>query len=171
MMHIYESAEDYLEAILMLQEKNGHVRSIDVANMLNFSKPSVSIAMKKLRENGYVETDANGLLTLTPEGLEIAARVYERHRVLSDLLMALGVSAETARADACRIEHDLSDETWEKIKQHAQDHLDSSAPGAHGIPCKRTGLQRQTLCSPVLLPKAPLSANSGFLLLCSESVL
>ena len=101
MMHIYESAEDYLEAILMLQEKNGHVRSIDVANMLNFSKPSVSIAMKKLRENGYVETDANGLLTLTPEGLEIAARVYERHRVLSDLLMALGVSAETARADAC----------------------------------------------------------------------
>ena len=107
MMHIYESAEDYLEAILMLQEKNGHVRSIDVANMLNFSKPSVSIAMKKLRENGYVETDANGLLTLTPEGLEIAA---------------------------CRIEHDLSDETWEKIKQHAQDHLDSSAPGAHGIP-------------------------------------
>ena len=77
---------------------------------------------------------SNRGVTLTPEGLEIAARVYERHRVLSDLLMALGVSAETARADACRIEHDLSDETWEKIKQHAQDHLDSSAPGAHGIP-------------------------------------
>ena len=134
MMHIYESAEDYLEAILMLPEKNGHVRSIDVANMLNFSKPSVSIAMKKLRENGYVETDANGLLTLTPEGQKIAARVYERHRVLSDLLMALGVSAETARADACRIEHDLSEETWEKIKQHAQDHLNGSDPGAHGTP-------------------------------------
>ena len=119
---------------MLLQEKNGHVRSIDVANMLNFSKPSVSIAMKKLRENGYVETDSNGLLTLTPEGQEIAARVYERHRVLSDLLMALGVSAETARADACRIEHDLSEETWEKIKQHAQDHLNGSDPGAHGTP-------------------------------------
>ena len=118
----------------MLKERKGFVRSIDIANELDYTKASVSIAMKKLRENGYVETDANGLLTLTPEGLEIAARVYERHRVLSDLLMALGVSAETARADACRIEHDLSDETWEKIKQHAQDHLDSSAPGAHGIP-------------------------------------
>lgn len=133
-MQIHQSAEDYLETILMLTQRMGRVRSIDVVNELGFTKASVSIAMKKLRENGYVETDANGLLTLTPEGLEIAARVYERHRVLSDLLMALGVSAETARADACRIEHDLSDETWEKIKQHAQDHLDSSAPGAHGIP-------------------------------------
>lgn len=133
-MQIHESSEDYLESILMLKERKGFVRSIDIANELDYTKASVSIAMKKLRENGYVETDANGLLTLTPEGLEIAARVYERHRVLSDLLMALGVSAETARADACRIEHDLSDETWEKIKQHAQDHLDSSAPGAHGIP-------------------------------------
>lgn len=133
-MQIHQSAEDYLETILMLSQRMGKVRSIDVVNELGFTKASVSIAMKKLRENGYVETDANGLLTLTPEGLEIAARVYERHRVLSDLLMALGVSAETARADACRIEHDLSDETWEKIKQHAQDHLDSSAPGAHGIP-------------------------------------
>ena len=133
-MQIHQSAEDYLETILMLSQRMGKVRSIDVVNELGFTKASVSIAMKKLRENGYVETDANGLRTLTPEGLEIAARVYERHRVLSDLLMALGVSAETARADACRIEHDLSDETWEKIKQHAQDHLDSSAPGAHGIP-------------------------------------
>ena len=133
-MQIHESSEDYLESILMLKERKGFVRSIDIANELDYTKASVSIAMKKLRENGYVETDANGLLTLTPEGLEIAARVYERHRVLSDLLMALGVSAETARADACRIEHDLSDETWEKIKQHAQGHLDSSAPGAHGIP-------------------------------------
>ena len=133
-MVIHESAEDYLESILVLKERRGVVHSIDIVNELGYSKPSVSIAMKKLRENGYVETDANGLLTLTPEGLEIAARVYERNRVLSDLLMALGVSAETARADACRIEHDLSDETWEKIKQHAQDHLDSSAPGAHGIP-------------------------------------
>ena len=108
----------------MLQEKNGHVRSIDVANMLNFSKPSVSIAMKKLRENGYVETDANGLLTLTPEGLEIAARVYERHRVLSDLLMALGVSAETARADACRIEHVISAESFDALKRACATHTE-----------------------------------------------
>lgn len=133
-MQIHESSEDYLESILMLKERKGFVRSIDIANELDYTKASVSIAMKKLRENGYVETDANGLLTLTPEGQKIAARVYERHRVLSDLLMALGVSAETARADACRIEHDLSEETWEKIKQHAQDHLNGSDPGAHGTP-------------------------------------
>ena len=122
-MHIHESSEDYLEAILMLQEKNGQVRSIDIANELNFSKPSVSIAMKKLRENGFVEMDANSLITLTPAGMEIAARIYERHRILTDLLIRLGVSESTARADACRIEHDLSDETWQKIKDHARTHL------------------------------------------------
>ena len=119
-MHIYESAEDYLESILMLQEKNGQVRSIDIANELNFSKPSVSIAMKKLRENGYIEMDHNNLITLTEEGMAIAARIYERHRVLTAMLIHLGVSEKTARADACRLEHDLSDETWEKLKSHAE---------------------------------------------------
>lgn len=123
MMHIYESAEDYLEAVLMLQEKNGQVRSIDIANELNFSKPSVSIAMKKLRENGYIEMDGNNLITLTEEGRQIAERIYERHRILTQLLMALGVSEKNARTDACRIEHDLSDETWEKIKAHAAEHV------------------------------------------------
>ena len=127
-MHIYESSEDYLEAILMLQEKNGQVRSIDIANELNFSKPSVSIAMKKLRENGFVEMDGNSLITLTPAGMEIASRIYERHRILTDLLIRLGVSESTARADACRIEHDLSDETWQKIKDHAKAH---AAPEIH----------------------------------------
>ena len=122
-MHIYESAEDYLEAVLMLQEKNGQVRSIDIANELNFSKPSVSIAMKKLRENGYIEMDGSSLITLTDSGMEIASRIYERHQVLTQLLLALGVSPENARTDACRIEHDLSDETWEKIKAHAAKHL------------------------------------------------
>ena len=123
-MHIHESAEDYLEAILMLQEKNGQVRSIDIANELNFSKPSVSIAMKKLRENGLVEMDGSSLITLTPSGTQIAERIYERHRILTNLLVRLGVSEETARADACRIEHDLSDETWQKIKEHAIAHPD-----------------------------------------------
>lgn len=121
-MHIYESSENYLEAVLMLEEKNGHVRSIDIANELNFSKPSVSIAMKKLRENGYIEMDGNSLITLTADGRAIAERVYERHRTLTNLLLALGVSPENARADACRIEHDLSDESWEKIKAHAVEH-------------------------------------------------
>ena len=121
-MHIYESSEDYLEAVLMLQEKNGHVRSIDIANELNFSKPSVSIAMKKLRENGYIEMDGNSLISLTADGRAIAERIYERHRTLTNLLLALGVSPENARADACRIEHDLSDESWEKIKAHALEH-------------------------------------------------
>ena len=121
-MHIYESAEDYLEAVLMLQENNGHVRSIDIANELNFSKPSVSIAMKKLRENGYIEMDGNSLITLTAEGRAIAERIYERHRILTSLLLRLGVSEKNARTDACRIEHDLSDESWEKIKTHALEH-------------------------------------------------
>ena len=121
-MRIHESAEDYLEAILMLQEKNGQVRSIDIANELNYSKPSVSIAMKKLRESGLIEMDGGSLITLTPAGMQIAERIYERHRVLSQLLIRLGVSEETARADACRIEHDLSDETWQKIKAHVAAH-------------------------------------------------
>ena len=121
-MHIYESSENYLEAVLMLEEKNGYVRSIDIANELNFSKPSVSIAMKKLRENGYIEMDGSSLITLTADGRAIAERVYERHRTLTNLLLALGVSPENARADACRIEHDLSDESWEKIKAHAVEH-------------------------------------------------
>ena len=120
MMHIYESAEDYLEAILMLQEKNGHVRSIDVANMLNFSKPSVSIAMKKLRENGYIEVDAEGFITLTPAGHKIAARIYGRHKLLTEFFVRLGVSQETAAADACKVEHDLSEETFEKLLLHEQ---------------------------------------------------
>ncbi len=118
-MKIYESAEDYLEAILMLQERLGTVRSIDVVNELCVSKPSVSVAMKKLRENGYIKMDENGLLTLEPSGLAIAQTIYERHRLLSAYFMRLGVSEETAIADACRVEHDLSDETFEKIKEHA----------------------------------------------------
>lgn len=121
-MQLYESAENYLEAVLMLEEKNGLVRSVDIANELNFSKPSVSIAMKKLRQSGYIEMDGSSLISLTPAGRAVAESVYERHRILTALLMALGVSEENARADACRLEHVLSDESWEKIKAHAVAH-------------------------------------------------
>lgn len=117
-MNIYESGENYLEAILKLKEQLGAVRSIDIANDLNFSKPSVSVAMKKLRENGYIEMDDSGFITLLPAGMEIAQRIYERHRLLTDYFIRLGVSPEVAAADACKVEHDLSMETFEKLKAH-----------------------------------------------------
>lgn len=119
-MKVYESAEDYLEAILSLRLRNGNVRSIDIANELNFSKPSVSVAMKKLRESGYIHMDHNGSITLEPEGEEIAQRIYERHRLLTEFFIRLGVDPEVAAADACKVEHDLSEETFGKIKEHAQ---------------------------------------------------
>lgn len=118
-MKIQESAENYLETILVLKNKNGSVRSIDIANALSFSKPSISIAMKLLRENGYIHMDDCGLITLTDDGREIAERIYERHRLLTQFLVALGVSEETAAADACKIEHDISEESFTKIKEHA----------------------------------------------------
>ena len=121
-MKIYESAEDYLEAILMLRERLGMVRSIDIVNQLGYSKPSVSVAMKRLRENGYIQMDSDGYITLKPAGLEIASRIYTRHRMLTDFFIQLGVSEETAAADACKIEHDLSEETFQKIKEHARKH-------------------------------------------------
>lgn len=120
-MEIHESAEDYLEAVLMLRERLGAVRSVDVAEALSFSKASVSVAMKKLRENGYVRLDGEGFLVLTPAGEEIAARVYKRHRVLTDFFVSLGVGEETAARDACKVEHDLSQETFEKLLLHARE--------------------------------------------------
>ena len=121
-MNIYESAEDYLETILILRQRNGMVRSIDIAREKNISKPSVSIAMKKLRENGYIEVSQEGFLTLLPPGLEIAQRIYRRHTMLTRFLERLGVSPETAAADACKMEHDLSAETFEKIVASAREH-------------------------------------------------
>ena len=117
-MHIYESAENYLETILMLKDRLGQVRSIDIANELSFSKPSVSIAMKNLRTGGYIEMGRDGLITLTDSGREIAERIYERHRLLTRWLVAAGVDPEIAAQDACRIEHDLSPETFEVIKRY-----------------------------------------------------
>ena len=121
-MNIHESAEDYLEAILILRERQGTVRSIDIVHQLELTKPSVSVAMKRFRENGYIEMDGDGFITLLPPGEEIAQRIYSRHKLLTRFLMLLGVSEETASADACKMEHDLSDETFEKIRAHAQRH-------------------------------------------------
>ena len=118
-MNIYESAENYLEAILSLHERHGLVRSIDIANELHFSKPSVSVAMKKLRESGYIEMDKDGFISLLPSGEEIARRIYERHKLLTQLFIRLGVDPEVAAADACKVEHDLSEETFQKMKEHA----------------------------------------------------
>ena len=118
-MTIHQSAEDYLEAMLMLREQRGYIRSIDVAEQLGVTKPSVSYATKRLRENGYISMDSSGLITLEEKGLEIAERIYERHKLLTKLLMHLGVSAETAREDACKIEHDLSIETFDAIRRCA----------------------------------------------------
>jgi len=125
-MEIHKSAEDYLETILKLQKQNGRVRSIDIVADLHYSKPSVSVAMKKLRESGHVLMDENGLLTLTPEGEAIARRIFERHQVLTKMLTALGVDEATAAEEACKIEHDISDRTFEKIKAHFLDKLGDS---------------------------------------------
>lgn len=118
-MNIYESAENYLESILSLHERHGLVRSIDIANELHFSKPSVSVAMKKLRESGYIEMDKDGFISLLPSGEEIARRIYERHKLLTQFFIRLGVDPEVAAADACKVEHDLSEETFQKMKEHA----------------------------------------------------
>ena len=117
---MYESAEDYLEAILVIGQRRGVVRSIDIANELSYSKPSVSIAMKKLRESGHIEMDPDGFIRLLPSGREIAEHIYERHRTLTDFFIYLGVSEDVASADACKVEHDLSAETFEKIKEHVR---------------------------------------------------
>lgn len=116
-MQIRESAEDYLEAILRLSQKGGGVRSVDIATMLSVSKPSVSHAMKLLREDGYIAMDRYGTVTLLDKGAEIANRIYERHTVLTTMLESLGVPSEIARADACKMEHDISDESFTRIKE------------------------------------------------------
>ena len=112
-----ESLEDYLETILMLYKSTGQVRSIDIAKEMNFTKPSVSIAMKNLREKGYITMADNGYITLTESGKKRAESVLERHTILADLLISIGVNEETAREDACKVEHDLSEESFEAIKR------------------------------------------------------
>ncbi|MBQ7309656.1 MAG: metal-dependent transcriptional regulator [Clostridia bacterium] len=123
-MKILESAENYLETILILQKRNGSVRSIDIVNELDYTKPSVSIAMKHLREDGYIEMDRSGYITLLASGKEIAEKMYERHTLITSFLIALGVSPETAKEDACRIEHVISEESFDAIKKHAAAHAE-----------------------------------------------
>ena len=117
-MQLLESGEMYLETILILTIRDKLVRSIDVAKYMSFSKPSVSRAMGRLKEQGYITIDPEGYIMLTESGREIAEKIYERHTVLTALLMRLGISEQTAAEDACKIEHDISDETFEAIKRH-----------------------------------------------------
>ncbi len=118
-MKIQESAENYLETILVLNTRLGHVRSIDIATELGFSKPSVSVAMKNLRQNGYITVNGDGYISLTPSGKAIADSIYERHTILSHWLISLGVDEETASEDACRMEHILSVKSFQAIKELA----------------------------------------------------
>jgi len=119
-MLIRQSAEDYFETIYMLKQKNGSVRAIDVVNELGFSKPTVSVAMKKFRENGFVTVDEDGHIELTDAGLAIAKKTFEKHSVISEMLMLLGVPEAIALEDACRMEHGLSDESFEAMKKHLE---------------------------------------------------
>ena len=117
-MIIKESAENYLEAILMLSEEKGYARGIEIANELSFTKASVSVAMKSFRSEGYIDVSPDGRITLTPKGIEIAEKIYARHKLIAKALIAIGVDEEVAHRDSCRIEHGISDESFEKIKAY-----------------------------------------------------
>ena len=123
MLKTMESAENYLETILILKTRNGSVRSIDIAHELDFSKPSVSVAMKRLREKEYITVEDGGLIEFTEKGRKLAERIYERHVLLTKALVSLGVDPETAAEDACRVEHYISQETFDKIQEHFNDHI------------------------------------------------
>ena len=122
-MQILRASEDYLETMLMMQQQHGYIRSIDVAEHLGVTKPSVTYATKRLRENGYITMDKDGLITLTDSGMAIAASMLDRHQTLTRFLMVLGIDAETAETDACKIEHDISEKTFKAICAHAKIHL------------------------------------------------
>ena len=128
-MRITESTENYMEAILILQQQNGEVRAVDIARYFGFSTPTISQYMKQYAQQGLVEVDGNGHITLTGEGRAIAEHTFERHRVITSLFMALGVPEEIAREDACKVEHDLSDVTFQCMKAHYQANLHP-----HGAP-------------------------------------
>lgn len=117
-MNVQETTENYLETILMLHQERGFVRSVDVANRMGYSKPTISEQMKKFRAQGYVEMDESGYITLTPAGDAIAQRIYERHVIIAQMLMSLGVEEQVAYADACKIEHDLSEESFARLRAH-----------------------------------------------------
>ena len=146
-MVIHESAEDYLESILALQEQlgEGQVHSIDIVNRLGFSKPSVSIAMKKLRENGYISMAGDGAITLLDSGMKIASKIYDRHKTMTRFFELLGVSPKQAEEDACKVEHDLSSETYHKILEflHRCPRVAESPAGEAAVsprPCQSVGV-------------------------------
>ena len=122
-MKLFRASEDYLEAMLMMQEKHGYIRSIDVAEHLGVTKPSVTYTTKRLRESGHITMDRDGLITLTPSGMEIATKMLDRHHTLTKFLVAIGVDQKTAEQDACKIEHDISQKTFDAICAHAKAHL------------------------------------------------
>lgn len=122
-MNIFETGENYLETILILSKGSRHVRSIDVVNELGLSKPTVSVAMKKLREDGYVSVDADGYITLEPKGIEIAEKMYERHVTIAKILMSMGVDRDTALTDSCKIEHDISEKSFDCMKEYFKEVL------------------------------------------------
>lgn len=124
-MEILRASEDYLEAMLMMKEKHGYVRSIDVAEFLGVTKPSVSYATKRLRESGHITMDKDGLISLTDTGMAVASSMLDRHKTLTAFLIDIGVDKETAEADACKIEHDISQQTFEAICRHAKIHIGS----------------------------------------------
>ena len=130
-MVIYEASEYYLEAILMLREKQEQVRSVDICNLLGFAKSTISVAMKKLKENGYVRIDQDGYITLTEVGEAIATKIYERHVLLAQMFVLLGVDEETALADACRIEHDISEDSFLALKHLYADLVKQAAEKAN----------------------------------------
>ena len=119
-MKILKSSEDYLEAMLIMKEVHGYIRSIDMAMELGVTKPSVSYATKRLRENGYITMDKDGFLTLNDKGMDLAAHIYERHKVLTSVLIQLGVNPATAREDACKLEHDIRDESFDALQRHLE---------------------------------------------------
>ena len=123
-MEILRASEDYLEAMLMMKEKHGYVRSIDVAEFLGVTKPSVSYATKRLKESGHITMDKDGLITLTETGMAVASSMLDRHKTLTAFLVSIGVDKDTAEADACKIEHDISQQTFEAICRHARMHVD-----------------------------------------------
>ncbi len=122
-MHLQESGEMYLETILILSQKSNAVRSVDVGEYMGYSKPSVSRAIGLLKNGGYVVSDKDGYLFLTDEGMKVAQKIYERHTMLTEFLTRLGVSKDVATEDACKIEHDISDESFQAIKSHADKHM------------------------------------------------
>ncbi len=121
-MQILRASEDYLETMLMMKERHGYIRSIDIAEYLGVTKPSVSYATKRLKESGHITMDRDGLITLTDSGMAVASRMLDRHQTLTRFLINLGVDPETAEADACKMEHDISQQTYEAICAHAQQH-------------------------------------------------